>query len=265
MGTGSPTFVAVLPDKKGLRGEGINHASEIPGAPPVEIFESIQSAAEKRYETDAHALLYGPSEPATRFVRCNKPSLTSLRENGVDLVLLRIFIEWDTGKAETHVPWTPELWRSFEAKLEAAEKDPTLGPILAQCAVWYTTRKGCRWWFELEQPITVDYGEPIIRGLVSLFRAAGLDVDNSPTVQTWTQPFRLPYVMRAGSDGKPEPTGSEWPGVFEAHYERRLSTHNSPRVGEVERVADHVELGDQPSPEEGSSPGQSQSETTTPA
>lgn len=163
--------------------------------PPRAEVVLFEEAFARRWETDAHFLLYMPEpyDPAEPFFRLRKSALPTILKRGGRVLVQVIAIDWDT---PGHVPWTDDLLADFTARIAEARRGP-FGARLAQAAVFYTTRKGARWVFRLEKPLSAEKAEPYIWGLQDEFVAAGLEVDRAPVVGTWTQPFRLPRVSRA--------------------------------------------------------------------
>lgn len=153
----------------------------------------------RSYETDAHFVLYKPVpfDETQGPWRLRKRILGEVRAAGGDVLVTVIVVEYDTGKGETHIPWTHTTFDSFMSSYETLEKSQTtFGERLRSAAVVYSTLKGMRWVFRLSRPIPADQAEPKIRGLRAEFVSGGIQVDMATVVSGWNTLFRLPKVAR---------------------------------------------------------------------
>ena len=168
--------------------------------PPVGTYLPFREAFERRHETDAHVVLYRPTpfDPSVGPWRLKKAILPEIRGAGGDVMVHHIMVEYDTGKGDFHVPWTSATFDAFMAIYEPMERASTsFGERLRSAAVVYSTLKGMRWVFRLDEPIPADVAEPKIRGLRAEFVSAGIHVDMTTVVSRWNTLFRLPRVARS--------------------------------------------------------------------
>lgn len=239
-------LVVVLPDP--TKWKGLDHVSEQGNGQAATVC-TLREAFENRWATDAHILLatvepFDGSEPQFRW---HKAALPSIRAEGYDLRLKRILLEWDT---PGHVEWTRDLWNSYNEMIATAEAGP-LKPFLTGWTAYYATRRGVRWVFELSRDLPADEGESYIRGLAAFFTLHGIAVDMTPVVLTWSQPFRLPHVVRdkKDKDGNvlSRSNSQDDPFFFFEHaYDRFLDPSLITPVAKVEAPAAVAVKEDQP-------------------
>lgn len=150
----------------------------------------LREALEKSYDTDAHFVCYDiEGEDSIPLIK--KQALPSIRSEGKEVVLNTIALDWDT---PGHVPLTPELLGTFLVKLyEISALDETLGSWYC----FYTSRKGCRLVYRLNEPVKADTGEQYIATLLTDFKKHGLEFDEA--CKDFTRRFRLPKVVRDGN------------------------------------------------------------------
>lgn len=179
-----------------------------PQSPFLELFT-------KRHDHDSHFVAY-QCRPLEAHPRLNKPILPQVRAEGGDILLTCLVLDYDN---PGHAAWQPGELDEFLGKLEDAAVGPPGGigwPIADQWTLLYTTRGGARIVYVLTEPVPVDKGEAIHKGLVAEMRERGILVD--PTCSDWTRLFRLPYVTR---DRSPSWLGTDSTEVFQ-HLDRRL-------------------------------------------
>lgn len=216
-----PALIAVLPH--GKFHTGLNRfPPELAGEtwpPPVEVV-TAHEAFSRCWDGDAHFLLYLTADFDARepFFRINMGALPDIRAKGSDVLVHWIALDWDTGRAPSHEPWTAERFNAFMEQVEGITRAG--GPFarrLADVAFSYSTKKGWRWVWRLSQGVPADEAERKIRGLVSEALQAGLAVDHSGSVLTWKQPFRLPCVVRdlnEAKEGLPPDVQRTWEDGF---------------------------------------------------
>jgi hypothetical protein len=160
----------------------------------------LRDALNTSYPTDAHITCYAlcDKEGNTGDIPLmRKPVLRQIQEQGGNLYLTCIGLDWDT---PGHIPLSPEILVDFLNKfLVASEQDERLGAW----AAYYTSRHGTRVFYDLEKPVPVQDGEKYIVSIIKEFKRHGLNFD--PTCKDWTRRFRLPKVVRDGIPTASEP------------------------------------------------------------
>lgn len=160
----------------------------------------LSEALRTAWDTDAHFVLYqlvkdGVVQPG--WPRCNKPVLDAIRQNGCDLVVPFVALDYDN---PGHADWTPGGKEAFELRLVDASGGL---PLAMGWTYLYFTKGGARLVYVLSQPIAVEDAEALILGMVRDFLAYGIEMDTSAA--DWTRLFRCPSVSRDNV-----PTGGQW-------------------------------------------------------
>lgn len=203
--------------------KGINSLAELEGSQPMQAMP-LDEAITTPFNTDAHFVTYRVPG-ATQIPRINKPALSSIREQGLDVVVDHIVLDYDN---PGHGEWTKESLASFFKDFEQRCDE-----LMGKWRVVYTTLHGARIIFELSEPIPADVAEPKIAGLIARFRAKGIEVDK---LSDWTRLFRLPDVNRDG-----EQQGEAW-WYLCAEQEQTVAADEIPSLGEVAEATEHVPL-----------------------
>ena len=224
-------LVAVFPNPMS---DGLDKLSDMPECRPGTLV-TIQEAFEGEWPTDAHFHLYTDCTPGNPTYRTNKGCLSEYRTSkGSDLHVHFIALDWDRPTKVLHKQgWTSESFQEFRTILEplAASQTP-FGELLRSCMISYSTRGGWRWVYRLSKGVPVDDAEPLIRGLAAEFAANLPGTDQTPVVLTWSQPFRLPRVVR---DGK-KSSDSEFFRSGLLNLEAALESTRITPLGEVDRL-----------------------------
>lgn len=203
-------------DHLGAHDDGREHGQVLP----------LDLALDEVWPTDAHAqpIFVAPIEPESveaGFPRFNSPALPAIRAAGYDLCMGALFYDIDN---QPHQPHTED---SFVAFLEAMDAMPEhLRP-----ACWFTTRKGGRIVYVLDEPLPVDDAERAHRGFGEVLRLAGVPIDEA-CHSNWTRLYRMPRVMRDN-----ERTDHDQFFRFEAEWDRRITAADLPRRGSSASVS----------------------------
>lgn len=204
-----PFPFAITTDK---RQPGINQLGDLRPTLQVMDFRQVMT---REFLDDVHFVCYGVISPGETIVdsdpwpRINKPSLTSIREAGGDVVLSAMVLDFDlqdnpdligsnymTDGGDKPI-WTPELLEDFWGIL-ADLKEELLERGIAPPNVIYTTTHGARFVHKLAHLLPVgENAENLIRGLIATYRDIGLMVDRA--CADWTRLFRAPKVVRGGN------------------------------------------------------------------
>jgi len=171
---------------------------QVPFEPKVTTSVSLRQALETEYDTEALLTCYRmldtdgtsivPEHPLW-----HKTALTKLREEGAELQQTCIGLDWDTGSGAEHVDLTEALLNTFlESFDEAIEADPLLKPWYAM----YSTKRGTRVFYLLDEPVPVDEGEKIAAAMRQRFKKVGLEFDTA--CSDWSRRYLLPQVLRKG-------------------------------------------------------------------
>jgi hypothetical protein len=176
---------------------GISHFSDephldkrgVPFTPLTGDFIPFPEALEMEHPTDAHCVFYCVEEEgelvATPVLR--KACYYAAKDAGGRVVVNGFGFDFDT---EGHVELTGDLLLGMLEKIEAAWDG---NPVLAQWAAWYTTRKGLRVMYLLDEPMDALESERYWIALHNMYKEAGTNPDHTPD---WTRRFRLPCVVR---------------------------------------------------------------------
>lgn len=161
--------------------------------------KSIGDALSEVYDTDAHFVMYYAKDSdgdLPPYYRCKKTVLHEIRENGGDLLIEVLGVDWDN---PGHQQWDDDLLASREAQLAELMKSSSLmGSMYAD----YRSRAGYRFIFVLDEPIPVDEAEQYLAGLLLELKEAGVEAD---ALSDWTRLFRLPFVVREGKNTWDDP------------------------------------------------------------
>lgn len=203
-------------------------------AAPLMTFVSLDEALGTEWPTDAHFVTYRLVDPQGQtgpHPRLNKSLLPHARERGCEIFATCFALDADT---PGHVPWTDQLFRQFLTSLDRVYQRR---PEFANYTAFYTTFKGARLVYVLDQPIPVDEAESRHRTLVSEFIASGLMVDK---LSDWTRLFRLPKVMRAVPGGGMFATQSASTFLLDLKSENRLTGRALPMLSPVDQTTSYV-------------------------
>lgn len=190
-----------------------SHEDEVP---PLTV-ATLADCMETRWPTDAHFVCYQPKNNAGQddWPRCNKPILPKLRLAGIDLVQTIIAIDYDN---PGHAAWTSEGLDAFLSKLsDIAER----WPMAMDWSLLYTTRRGARLVYVLDEPLPADRCETKNLWLCRKFTDMGLPMDARVD---WTHIYRLPYVTRDGKKTWEDAMGV----VYLPQWDRRLKIKTVP-------------------------------------
>lgn len=162
---------------------------------------SVHDAMTTEHLSDAHMTMYSMVEKdgsiTSPIPLMSKHVLKQVRQEGADLLLNAIALDWDV---PGHLALSPETLCDFLSKFMAAcASDDRLD----QWSAYHTTRHGCRIIYELSSPVPVDDGEKYIVSLIKEFKRHDVLLD--PACKDWTRRFRLPKVVRDGLHTKDEP------------------------------------------------------------
>jgi hypothetical protein len=188
-------YIGVMPDKyrrgiSTLRGPHLDKEGE-PFTPVTSIRCTLDEALNKHWESDAHCTCYWIAEDAG-IPLLHKSVLPSIRAEDLEVTMSVLMFDWDT---PGHAPLTKEYLEEFKAGLYAVE---TKHPPLSNWHTWYTSKHGARVVYELSKPVTVTDGERYMQSIMTMFKEAGLQLDEA--CKDWTRRFRLPHVIRDGVD-----------------------------------------------------------------
>lgn len=180
-----------------VKAYGINHLAEISENLLISS-APLDEALSAKWNTDALLIQYQRRNKegvvdSDSWVRCNKPSVSSVREAGGDIVTTMICLEWDT---DPHAPWKSEEEKTaFDDKLSSAlENIKTLVPSIVDWYACYYTYQGFRMIWVLSEAIPVEEAEGKIRWLMRAFDDQCLTIDEKAV--DWTRLFRLPHALR---------------------------------------------------------------------
>lgn len=154
---------------------------------PAMTVRPLEEAFQVSWPTDAHFVQYMPVRAGEPFPRLTKPVLHKLRAMGADVEVNLFAFDYDT---PGHQAWTPESLAAFWSLLASAA---SRWPLADQWSLLYTTAKGARLVYILDEPVVAEEAEGKIRWMCEQFCLAGLPVDR---LCDWTRLFRLPYVLR---------------------------------------------------------------------
>lgn len=200
-------WVAVFP--RGRKGPGLNCLAEAEHVAPAHVC-SLSEALLTKWDHDAHFACYSfdDFDPACEHLyRINRTCLPEIAKAGGRLVLNYVCFDRDTGKGELHVPWTRESWADFMEEVDRAMSGP-FGALLRRACAFHPTLKGARWIFRLHPAVPVAEADSVIWGLLTMFKAAGIKVDED--ADGWNRLFRLPHVHRE------DKAGPSWEAPFYA-------------------------------------------------
>lgn len=154
----------------------------------------LDEALGECWQTDAHFVTYALIDPQERELhkhpRCNKPVLSKLRRQGLELMHRCLVIDVDT---EDHTPWDMPWLQDILDNLDDAEKQ---GSPAGKWAVWYSTTNGMRIIYKLSSWISPEEYEAKHRWLCRELVRYNVPADLK--VSDWTRIFRLPFVVRDG-------------------------------------------------------------------
>lgn len=161
---------------------------------------SLRSAMETEHPTDAHLTCYALIDDEGNHIPeiplMKKQVIRQIKAEGGELHQTCIGLDWD---CPGHLPLTPQDLCGF---LDSFFKACELDERLAQWAVFYTTRHGCRVFYDLTDSVPVEDGERYMTSLLKEFKAHNIDFDIS--CRDWTRRYRLPKVVRDGMHTKDE-------------------------------------------------------------
>lgn len=186
--------IAVLPDRWT---DGASNLSD-QGVLQTTLY-SFEDALRGKFDTDAHFVAYhcyDSNGKICAFPRCKKSGnvLSQIRELGGDIKLHSLVFDLDS---PNHEEWTQETFVDAITKVSLAM---TASPIIAHYTAYYSTLKGLRFIYTLNEPVPADIAENKLRWFGNnVFKANGLLIDD---LFDWTRLFRLPNVVR--------PEGPTW-------------------------------------------------------
>lgn len=161
---------------------------------------SLRDAMEAEHASDAHLTCYALIDDQDNYIPeiplMKKQVLRQIKAEGGSLHQTCIGLDWD---CPGHLPLTmKDLCGFLDTFLAACALDERL----AQWTTFYTTRHGCRVFYDLLDSVPVEDGERYVTSLLHEFKTHGVDFDIS--CRDWTRRFRLPKVVRDGIHTKDE-------------------------------------------------------------
>ena len=159
--------------------EGINEQQLIP----------LLEACRTHYPFDAHFFCYF-LDTKEEIPALAKNVLTLIRDKNHDLLMEVFALDMDIQGKQL---WNEKYFNEFTETYAKIEKD------LPPPTIFYTTRHGARFVFALTQPVPVDEGERIHKGLSYLYSKhfnGNLKIDLK--CSNWDRVFRCPHVVREG-------------------------------------------------------------------
>ena len=175
---------------------------------------TLDEAMKRKWDSDAHFALY-QILGETAWPRVNKPLIREIREQGQDIVVGALALDYDLPDHKAGV-WTPEMQTGFIAA--AADAVGEIG----NWRYLYFTRRGARLIYVFDVPLDVEDYEDVYRGFVEAWTGT---IEFDRKVGQWNRLFRLPHVLR--DDVRSETAATfdfiERPGVV-------VEAMNAPRV-----------------------------------
>lgn len=236
--------LSVFPDQprkmKGLDSidDSVRHAFEV-----VDFIKGMNT----EWAGDAHFVCY-TVKGEERWPRINKTALPGLLRKGgvVEANLIALDYDsnlnvsedvlqaagWDGRGKLPKVKWTPDRRREFVDALRKV-RSAFEARDLAFPSLIYFTENGARLVHLLSEGVPVQDVEPLIRGMIKAYGAAGMVMD--PACVDWTRFFRLPKVMR---DGEPTWTKDYYVSIEEDSW---LVPQAIEPVGK-EQALDYIEV-----------------------
>lgn len=176
-------------------------------APPFEV-HPFDAVFDREWTSDVHFACYGLFEEGgvskELYPRIRKSALTSIRDNGGDVVVGALTLDFDlkdlpdqttfTIDDEGKPIWSTEELRSFTGALPIIDEALAAKGIAPPLV--YTTTHGARFVHKLLRPVVCERAEDLLRGLHKVYGEIGIPLD---PLSDWTRLFRAPKVVRGKS------------------------------------------------------------------